>query len=152
MKTKVNALEQDFCSSGEDEDGFSPLQDSSLGDSGVDYDRTNWAKACYQHKMKRIRSPPNTYEELIEALKVRFQDLRELLDSDKQRRVQLSYLDKGGELMEIEDSSDLVQAIRQSKKEYQVLRFLIETYLKEGEGDKTVLSEKLESEEGEEDN
>lgn len=52
-------------------------------------------------------------------------------------------MDTEGDLIEVEDTSDLIQAFRYGKKEYQVLKFLIETYIKEAN---SVMSEKLESE------
>jgi len=45
-----------------EEDDNSPRYEEMLDSQIPEYDRANWIKACYQHKMKRIHNPPNNYE------------------------------------------------------------------------------------------
>jgi intein-encoded DNA endonuclease-like protein len=68
----------------------------------------NWIKACFQQKMKRIHNPPCTYEEFIDELKRRFKDLKAVLETDHRHKIQLSYVDSEGDLIEVDDTNDLL--------------------------------------------
>lgn len=81
------------------------------------YDRSMWLKAIYQNKVKRVHNPPKNYDELVQTLIRRFRDLRERCEKDPEHlALALKYQDDEGELVEVENSGDLIQAYRYAKK------------------------------------
>ncbi len=77
--------------------------------------------------MKRIRDPCFEYESLVAQFTRRFPELRDLLASDSSLRVLLSYLDPQGEVVHVENTSDLIQVYKCAEKEYEdrAMRFYI---------------------------
>ena len=59
--------------------------------------------------------------------------MKAALEKDHRQHIQLSYVDSEGDLIEVEDTNDLLAAYRYGEKDYEnrVLKFLIETYFSE---------------------
>ena len=75
------------------------------------YNRSEWIKVSYNNKLKRIFNPPKNLPELIDVLKKRFPDIEQEM-TQPNAYVALSYMDNDGDLIDVEDSRELLEAYR----------------------------------------
>jgi hypothetical protein len=94
------------------------------------YNRTQWIKATYNNRTKRINNPPKNLQELHEIIRLRFKDLDDKLKKDNSLGIAIEYIDDEGERILVDDSRELIEAYKYAEiasENKNILKFMIDT-------------------------